>query len=68
MKVKGNHVQYLVGEVDQKGEFWCWANFADKTEALLHWDECLKRHKKLHIQLVEKVTTHNVITESYAKQ
>jgi len=65
MKAKEPHLEYLVGEVDQKGEFWCWANFTDKTKALLHWDECLKRHKKIHIQMIERVVTHNIITEAY---
>ena len=56
--------QYLVGE-HKDGQFWCWAEFADKTKALLHWEDSLKRHKNSHIQLIERTVVHEVVTEAF---
>ena len=65
LKNKDHNVEYVVGELDENGEFWCWATFTDKNQALVHWDMVLKRRKGIHVQMIEKVITHNLIMEVF---
>ena len=57
--------QYLVGERDNDGQFWCWAEFADKAKALLHFEDSLRRHKHTHVQLFERTVAHELVTEAF---
>jgi hypothetical protein len=63
-----DHKQYLLGEY-RDGQFWCWAEFTDKTKALMYWDDALRRHenKRIHIQLIQKTVSFEVVTESQGK-
>lgn len=64
-KTEKTIIQYLVGEHAKDGEFWCWAEFANKDKALVYYNDCLQHHPKDHIQLVEKVVSYNIIRESF---
>lgn len=64
-KTDNSIIQYLVGERAKDGEFWCWAEFANKDKALVYYNDCLQHHPKDHIQLVEKVVSYNIIRESF---
>lgn len=65
---KQDRKQYLLGEY-RDGQFWCWAEFTDKTKALQYWNDALRRHenKQIHIQLIEKTVSFEVLTESQGK-
>ena len=58
------HNEYLVGEKDENGQFWCWKEYKDSKAAHEHWKSGCEKYPNLDIQLIKRTTNHSVVLTS----
>ena len=58
------HNEYLVGEKDEDGQFWCWKEYKDSKAAHEHWKTGSEKYPDRNVQLIIRTTNHSVVLTS----
>lgn len=58
------HNEYLIGEKDENGQFWCWKEYKDSKAAQEHWNTASEKYPNRNVQLIKRTTIHSVIHTS----